>query len=65
MYHESVFVVYKHFDRSLHIGLSDPTCVQNIRSVPLITVFEILGFKMKNKNDEFNFCHISHVNGRI
>ena len=36
------------FDRSLHMGSSDPTCVQNCRSVPL-TVFEILGFKLKKK----------------
>ena len=38
------YIVYKHFDRSLHVGLSEPTCVQNLRSV-LLTVFEILGFK--------------------
>ena len=37
--------------RSLHVGLSDPTCVQNFRPVPL-TVFEIQGFKLKNKNDK-------------
>ena len=43
-------VVYKHFDRSLHIGPSDPTCVQNFRPVPL-TVFEILGFNQKNQSD--------------
>ena len=42
--------VYKHFDRSLHIGTSDPTCVQNFRHIPL-TVFEILEFKLKNKKD--------------
>ena len=39
------------FNRSLHIGSSDPTYVQNFRPVPL-TVFEILGFKLKNKNDQ-------------
>ena len=44
---ECIVVVYKHFDRSLHVGLSDPTCVQNFRPVPL-TIFEILGFKLKN-----------------
>ena len=44
------YIVYKHFDRSLHIGSLDPTCVQKFRSVPL-TVFEILGFKLKNEND--------------
>ena len=44
------YIVYKHFDRSLHVGSSNPTCVQNFRPVPL-TVFEIQGFKLKNKND--------------
>ena len=43
------YIVYKHSDRSLHIGSSDPTCVQNFRPVPL-TVFEIQGFNLKNKN---------------
>ena len=47
------YIVYKHFDRSLHVGSSDPTCVQNFRPVPL-TVFEIQGFKLKNKNDNDN-----------
>ena len=45
------YIVYKHFDRSLHVGSSDPTCVQNFRLVPLM-VFEIQGFKLKNKNDK-------------
>ena len=44
------YIVYKHFDRSQHIGSSDPTCVQNFRPVPL-TVFEIQGFKLKNKSN--------------
>ena len=39
------------FNRSLHIESSDPTYVQNFRPVPL-TVFEILGFKPKNENDQ-------------
>ena len=39
------YIFYKHFDRSLHVGLLDPTCVQNFRSIPL-AVFEILGFKL-------------------
>ena len=57
------------YNGSLHVGSSDPTCVQNFRPVPL-TVFEILGFKLKNKNDKKNwrnrlFCHISHVCGPI
>ena len=44
---------YINFDRSLHIESSDPTCVQNFRPVPL-TVFEIQGFKLKNKNNNNN-----------
>ena len=47
------YIVYKHFDRSLHVRSLDSTCVQNFRPVPL-TVFEILGFKLKNKNDNDN-----------
>ena len=43
------YIVYKHFDRSLHVGSSDPY-VQNFRPAPL-TVLEILGFKLKNEND--------------
>ena len=45
------YIVYKHFDRSLHIGSSDPACVQNFRPVPC-TVFEIQGFNLKNENDK-------------
>ena len=45
------YIVYKYFDRSLHVGSSDPTCVQNFRPVSL-TVFEILGLKLKNKNNK-------------
>ena len=48
------YIVYKHFDRSLHVGSSDPTCVQNFRPVPLM-VFEIQGFKLKNDNDKKNW----------
>ena len=44
------YIVYKTFDRFLHIGSLNPTCVQNIRSVPL-TVFELLGFQLKKNND--------------
>ena len=44
------YMVYKRFERSLHVRSSDSTCVQNIRLVPL-TIIEMLGFKMKNKND--------------
>ena len=44
------YIVYKTFDRSLHVESSDSTCVQNFRPVAL-TVFEIQGLKLKNKND--------------
>ena len=44
------YIVYKHFDRSLQVESLDPTCVQNFRPIAL-TVFEIQGFKLKNKND--------------
>ena len=44
------YIVYKHFDRSLQVGSSDPTSVQNFRPVPLM-VFEIQGFKLKNENN--------------
>ena len=45
------YIAYKTFDRLLHVGSSDPTCVQNFRPVALM-VFEIQGFKLKNKNDK-------------
>ena len=45
------YMVYKHFDRSLHVGSSETTCVQSFRSVPY-TGFEILGFKLKNENND-------------
>ena len=45
------YIVYKHFDRSLHVGSLDPTCVQNFRPVDL-TVIEIQGFKLKSKNND-------------
>ena len=48
---ECIVVVYKHFDRSLHVGSKNLTCVQNLRPVPLM-VFEIQGFKLKNKNND-------------
>ena len=44
-------IVYKYFDTSLHVGSLDPTCLQNFRPVTL-TVFEIQGFKLKNKNND-------------
>ena len=55
MYYGSAFLLFTYklhclqtFDRSLHVGSLDPTCVQNFRPVPLM-VFEIQGFKLKNK----------------
>ena len=47
------YIVYEHFDRSLHVGSSDPTYIQNFRPVPLM-VFEILGFKLKNENNKIS-----------
>ena len=47
-------IIYKHFDRSLHIWLLDPTCVQKFRPVPL-TVFEIQGLKLNKKIGEIDF----------
>ena len=38
-------------DKSLHIRSLDPTCVQIFRHASL-SVFEILGFKLKNENDK-------------
>ena len=46
-------IVYKHCNRSLHIGVLDPTCVQNFRPVAL-TVFEIQGLKLNNNNNNNN-----------
>ena len=42
------YIVYKHFDRSLHIWVLDPICVQTFRPVAL-TVFEIQGLKLNKK----------------
>ena len=62
MYYGSVccvhvnYIVYKHFDRSLHVGHQTlPVC----KIVPL-TVFEILGFKLKNENDKKN-CRQTYI----
>ena len=44
-----LYIVYKHFDKSLHIWLLDPTCVQYFRPVPH-TVFDIRGLKLNNNN---------------
>ena len=43
--------VHKHFGRSVHIGSLDPTQVHIFRLASL-TVFEILGIKLKNENDK-------------
>ena len=43
------YIVYKYFDQSLHIRLSDPTCVQKFRPVPTMG-FEIQGLKLNNNN---------------
>ena len=63
------YIVYKHFDRSLHIWVLVPTCVQNFRPLAL-TVFEIQGLKLNNNNKKKQnwrktFCHIFHVSGPI
>ena len=42
------YIVYKHFNTSLHIWILDPTCVQKFRPVAL-TVFEIQGLKLNKK----------------
>ena len=57
------YIVYKHFDKSLHIGSLDPTCVQNFRPVPL-TVFEIytrIQTEEREQEEKWTFCHISHA----
>ena len=43
------YIVYKHFDRSLHIWVLDPTCVQNFTPV---AVFEIQGLKPNKKKQK-------------
>ena len=48
------YIVYRHFDRSMHVGSSDPTYVQILRCVSFM-VFEIQGFKLKNKIDKKNW----------
>ena len=45
------YIVYKHFDRSLHIKSLDPTYLKDFRPVPL-TIFEILGFELKTENNK-------------
>ena len=47
-------IVYKHFDRLLHVGSSDPTWGQNFILIPHM-VFEMVGFKLKNKNNDKNW----------
>ena len=67
--HEN-YIVNNHFDRSLHVGSSDTTCVQNFRPLPL-KVFEIasgIQTEEQERQEElkkWTFCHISHVSGPI
>ena len=58
MYYGSALLLFtckvhclQNFGRSLHIESLHPTQVQNFRPVSL-TVFEILGFKLKNEKDK-------------
>ena len=46
------YTVYQHFGRSLHIESLDATKVQNFRPASL-TVFEILGFKLKKRKKRY------------
>ena len=38
------YIVYKHFDRSLHVGSSDPTCVQVDDLIPILSPAVYCGF---------------------
>ena len=44
------YIVYKYFDRSLHIESLDPTCVQ----ISDMYLFQFLRYKLKNENDKKN-----------
>ena len=62
-----IYIVYKHFDRSLQIGSSDPTCAQNFRLISH-TLFGIQTEEQEQEEEElekWTFCHISYVSGRI
>ena len=52
------YIVYKHFDRSLHIWVLDPTCVQ-------ISDLYLLQQQEAEELEKWTFCHISHVGGPI
>ena len=63
-------VKYIFKDRSLHVGSSKPAHAKNFRPV----LFEILGFKLKNENDNDKkireldlvpYLCISHFNGPV
>ena len=56
------YIIYKHFDRSLHIGSLIPTYVQNFRP---ILFFEILGFKVRIMIREMDLLPYLHVSGPI
>ena len=51
------YIFYKTIYRLLHVGSSDSIYVHNFRPVPL-TIFEILGLKLKNKNDKIFWVYV-------
>ena len=57
------YIVYKHFDKSLHIWVLDPTCVQNFRPVALMEEKE--EEEEAEELEKWSFCHISHVSGQF
>ena len=51
-YYKSALLLFtrkQHYNKSLHVRSSDPTCVQSFRPT-LLAVFEILGFKLNKIN---------------
>ena len=50
-----------HINYIVYVGSSDPTCVQNFRSIPL-TIFEILRFKLKKDDNDRRICLQSKPN---
>ena len=45
------YIVYTHFDKAVHIGSSDRMYLCAKCQTCTFTVFEILGFKLKSKNN--------------
>ena len=45
------YIVYKHFDRSLHVASLNHTCVQNFTAVSL-TIFEIQTEEQEQRQEE-------------